>query len=173
MRKQPLLWMLVIALGSHQESVSPPPLATEAEAAAAVTKVDAAAAAPIQQVAGAVVADFRDWAKSCLAALRDQQVKLLGKSEELAVIRIAEMIRLDPGQAIANAVQDRTVALLEKHVRLKDALTVNGNAPLPGRENSPDFKLHTRVAPTCYIGLAVGSGTTLNISPFRNIRATP
>jgi hypothetical protein len=103
--------------------------------------------------------DFRKWSFSYLAASSDQPKAILANGRELAVAhtaRIAAMIPLDPEQAIANAVpmvirQDlppSIVALLEQRVNRKASLTVNGNAPLPGQENSPDFKPYTRVIST-------------------------
>jgi len=175
MKKKPLLWLLVIALcvliwnwrsapvgtplQSHHEAVSRPPLATEVEAPAVAPEADAPVAVQVQRPAVAEVADFRDWAGSYLAAPKNQQAAMLEKGRELAVAhtrRIAEMIPLDPEQAIANAVPmvirqdlpESIVSLLENRVRLKAALIVNGNIPLPGQENSPDFKPYTRVVST-------------------------
>ncbi len=176
--KKPLLGMLIIALSvviwnwpttpesllqtSHQKSSSS--RAKEMEISVpetvreAVTPVAAAPSADPQRVMAEVV-DFRNWANSYLAAPLDQRAAMLKNGEEFAKMhtqRIAEMIRLDPEQAIANAVpmvirQDlppSIVELLEKRVNLKAALTVNGNAPLPGQENSPDFKPYTRLVST-------------------------
>lgn len=80
---------------------------------------------------------------------------MLKKGAELAVAhtqRIAEMIRVDPQQAIANAVpmvvrQDlpsSIVSLLETRVSTKASLNVYGNVPLPGAEASPGFNPYTR-----------------------------
>ncbi len=105
------------------------------------------------------VAEFRDWARTYLAVPESEKPAMLKQGKALAIAhtkRMAELIRKDPEQAIANAVpmvirQDlplSVVELLEERVNIKASLTVNGNAPLPGQENSPDFKPYTRVVST-------------------------
>ncbi|OYV06296.1 MAG: hypothetical protein CFE26_07060, partial [Verrucomicrobiales bacterium VVV1] len=104
----------------------------------------------------APISEFHEWAKTYLATPENQRAAMLAEGATRAKAHtkaIAEMIRLDPEQAIANAVpmairQDlpqSIVELLEERVRMRAALTVNGNAPLPGQENDPDFKPYTRV----------------------------
>jgi PKD domain len=122
-------------------------------------KTDSAAPQTNQEAVSNEISSFRTWADSYLAASAEQKVEMLENGQQLAAEhtrRIAEMIRLDPEQAIANAVpmvirQDlpkSIVSLLEERVRVRAALIVNGNAPLPGQENSPDFKPYTRVVST-------------------------
>ena len=182
MTKRPLLWTLAAALcvfvgiwrsaqvktplQDRQESIEPPAVAAEVEASAPGGEGAGGPIAPAapasdeaQRPAIAEISDFRDWAQSYLSAPRGQRDAMLEKGKELAVAhtrRIAEMIPLDPEQAIANAVPmvirqdlpESIVSLLENRVRLKAALIVNGNIPLPGQENSPDFKPYTRVVST-------------------------
>ncbi len=182
MSKRPLLWTLAAALcvfvgiwrsaqvktplQDRQESIEPPAVAAEVEASAPGGEGAGGPIAPAapasdeaQRPAIAEISDFRDWAQSYLSAPRGQRDAMLEKGKELAVAhtrRIAEMIPLDPEQAIANAVPmvirqdlpESIVSLLENRVRLKAALIVNGNIPLPGQENSPDFKPYTRVVST-------------------------
>ena len=182
MTKRPLLWTLAAALcvfvgiwrsaqvktplQDRQESSEPPAVAAEVEASAPGGEGAGGPIAPAapasdeaQRPAIAEISDFRDWAQSYLSAPRGQRDAMLEKGKELAVAhtrRIAEMIPLDPEQAIANAVPmvirqdlpESIVSLLENRVRLKAALIVNGNIPLPGQENSPDFKPYTRVVST-------------------------
>ena len=103
----------------------------------------------------AEISDFRDWANSYLSAPQDQRQGMLKKGAEFAIAhtqRIAAMIRIDPQQAIANAVpmvvrQDlppSIVRLLEARVSTTASLNVHGNVPLPGAEASSDFKPYTR-----------------------------
>jgi hypothetical protein len=105
------------------------------------------------------IAGFRDWARSYLAAPPDQRQAMLQKGRELAVAHtraIAAMIRSDPRLAIENAVpmairQDlppSVVSLLENRVRMKAALNVYGNVPLPGAEADPGFEPYTRSVTT-------------------------
>ncbi len=103
--------------------------------------------------------NFRDWAKNYLTTPREQRPAMLAEGAELASAHtraIAAMIRRDPRQAIENAVpmvvrQDlppSIVRLLENRVRMKAALNVYGNVPLPGTEASPDFEPYTRSVTT-------------------------
>jgi autotransporter-associated beta strand protein len=105
------------------------------------------------------VADFRQWTQSYLAAPADQRAEMLKQGKQLASAhtrKIAEMIRLDPQQAIASAVPmvvrqdlpEEIVSLLEERVNRRASLIVNGNLPLPGQENDPNFKPYTRVVST-------------------------
>ncbi len=102
---------------------------------------------------------FRGWATDYLTAPPDQRAAMLAKGAELASTHtraIAGMIRLDPQQAIENAVpmvirQDlppSIVSLLENRVRMKAALNVYGNVPPPDTEASPDFEPYTRSVTT-------------------------
>ncbi len=98
---------------------------------------------------------FRDWAKTYLTTPQDQRATLLAQGTQLAkahTLEIAKLIQSDPQAAIANAVPmvvrqdlpDAIVELLEERVRMKAALEVYGNVPLPGAEAAPDFKPYTR-----------------------------
>lgn len=105
------------------------------------------------------VADFRRWARAYLAAPADQRGSMLAEGKELAkrhTATIRAMIPLDPEQAIAHAVPmvirqdlpDSIVSLLENRVNMRASLDVIGHVPLPGQENSPDFKPYTRMVST-------------------------
>lgn len=130
---------------------------------------------------------------------------MLAEGAELASAHtraIAGMIRRDPQQAIANAVPmvvrqnlpSSIVRLLENRVRMKAALNVYGNVPLPDTEASSDFEPYTRSVTTgdggywnAYVygkraaqrtlsaasinGISVGSDMAVADSPVRQLEA--
>jgi hypothetical protein len=176
MRRKNLLLMLLLALGvlvwnwcsspekaplqSRQQTVGQPPQTREEAAPAAIQEPQTTTPVGIENQAPAIpqIAKFRDWAKSHLAAPRGQQAEMLKEGGQLTTAhtrQLAKMIRLDPEQAILNAVPmvirqdlpESIVSLLDKRVRIK-ALIVNGNLPPPKQENDPDFKPYTRVVST-------------------------
>ncbi|MGL4399041.1 MAG: hypothetical protein ACRCXD_04160 [Luteolibacter sp.] len=171
MTKKLLPWMLVWTLGiliwtwrsttwttspeTDPGAVSPPGRVEEPQAAATVAMGETPLENQNQQTGLAEISNFRDWANSYRSASPDQQKGMLEKGAELAIAhtqQIAAMIRIDPQQAIVNAVpvvvrQDlppSIVSLLETRVSTTASLNVYGNVPLPGAEVSPDFKPYTR-----------------------------
>ncbi len=101
------------------------------------------------------ISDFKDWSNAYLAATPSERTSMVAKGEELAMAHtraIASMIRVDPKQAIDNAVpmvvrQDlpsRIVRLLEDRVSMKGALEVYGNLPAPEAPAASEFKPYTR-----------------------------
>jgi hypothetical protein len=114
---------------------------------------------PNQKASEHGISEFRTWAEEYLAASESERVAMRKAGHELAAahtFEIAKLIRTDPEQALAKAVpmvirQDlprSIVSLLEERVRMRAELIVNGNVPLPGQENAPDFKPYTRVVST-------------------------
>ena len=165
--------ILVVAsiwLMSHQ-SPSPSSLpVTQADASAGANTSKSAqdpaprASVPIKDTAASgessgrtatPITDFRKWAETYLATPENLRRAMLPTGMERAkahTAAIAELIRKDPEQAIANAVpmvirQDLPagiVGLLENRVSMKASLNVYGNVPLPGMEAAADFEPYTR-----------------------------